>query len=379
MNVTIAEETKRIAEETMKDSTSMKTIAALTMLFLPGTFVSAVLGMNFFNGEGNTFKVNHLWWVYLVATIPLTLIVLGAWYWWVCRERAKRRAEDEEKRKPFVNVPQDASSPESSSHFTEKVGANRPLNTSNGDMKFHTHSTKSSRPTPPTTLQQNSSSFLGPSPKYPRHMSTQSGGDVGNTALQLESLRRTAQSNAVARPNYYSAPGPMPQQQSYPGPAPVTRPYDAASIEAQRKALESYRAAASGGEPLMSSDPNPEKTKNDDGNSNNSATDLTRVMEMLDPSSSSYMSYDEVVKFIDSSQNITDTDKATLKYYALNTRTATTAVPRRTSHASPASSTSSVLKFAARSASIETASRINRPKNDGRPLSETDLPSGRKE
>lgn len=39
-NLEIANTTKDIAEKTRNDSSSMITVAALTMLFLPGTFVS---------------------------------------------------------------------------------------------------------------------------------------------------------------------------------------------------------------------------------------------------------------------------------------------------------------------------------------------------
>lgn len=39
-NIDIANTSKRIAEEAKRDSSSMITIAAMTMLFLPGTFVS---------------------------------------------------------------------------------------------------------------------------------------------------------------------------------------------------------------------------------------------------------------------------------------------------------------------------------------------------
>ncbi len=40
INIDIARTSKAIAEETKRDSSSMITIAAVTMLFLPGTFVS---------------------------------------------------------------------------------------------------------------------------------------------------------------------------------------------------------------------------------------------------------------------------------------------------------------------------------------------------
>lgn len=40
INKRIAEQSKQIALETRRDSEAMKTIAILTVLFLPGTFVS---------------------------------------------------------------------------------------------------------------------------------------------------------------------------------------------------------------------------------------------------------------------------------------------------------------------------------------------------
>ena len=43
INIEIAKTSKQIAEATLKDSSSMITIAAMTMLFLPGTFVSVSL------------------------------------------------------------------------------------------------------------------------------------------------------------------------------------------------------------------------------------------------------------------------------------------------------------------------------------------------
>lgn len=40
INIEIANTSKRIAEATLRDSSSMITIATMTMIFLPGTFVS---------------------------------------------------------------------------------------------------------------------------------------------------------------------------------------------------------------------------------------------------------------------------------------------------------------------------------------------------
>ena len=46
MNLRIAAQSANIASETRKDSTSMKIIAAVTLLYLPPTFVCSLFGTN---------------------------------------------------------------------------------------------------------------------------------------------------------------------------------------------------------------------------------------------------------------------------------------------------------------------------------------------
>lgn len=98
-NISIAEASRRIAFETKRDSDAMKTIAALTMVFLPATFVATLFGMVFFTTEsssGSGFRVNSLWWIYLAVTIPLTMLTVGVWLgwlWWVRRRRVKDEEE----------------------------------------------------------------------------------------------------------------------------------------------------------------------------------------------------------------------------------------------------------------------------------------------
>ena len=68
----------------------MKTIATLTMLFLPATFVSSLFGTNFFalqsspaGDGGTTFLVSEIWWVYVATAVPLTGFVALVWVWWM--------------------------------------------------------------------------------------------------------------------------------------------------------------------------------------------------------------------------------------------------------------------------------------------------------
>lgn len=62
----------------------MKTIAALTTLFLPGTFLSSVFSMS------NVMLNDVKWWLYVALAVPLTLVVVGSWGVWHMRGWANR-------------------------------------------------------------------------------------------------------------------------------------------------------------------------------------------------------------------------------------------------------------------------------------------------
>lgn len=89
-NMQIAESSRRIAEATMSDSASMKTIAILTMVFLPGTAVASFFSMTMFNWSADSGQsLASVWlWVYFVAAVPLTAVVLAVW--WVCTKRREK-------------------------------------------------------------------------------------------------------------------------------------------------------------------------------------------------------------------------------------------------------------------------------------------------
>ncbi|KDR80212.1 hypothetical protein GALMADRAFT_242505 [Galerina marginata CBS 339.88] len=82
-NLDIAKLTSKIAVFTQQDSSSMITMASVTMFFLPGTFVSALFSMVFFNTDGNnSLSVGPQWWLFPAITIPLTLLVFAIWLLW---------------------------------------------------------------------------------------------------------------------------------------------------------------------------------------------------------------------------------------------------------------------------------------------------------
>ncbi|KAE8453913.1 hypothetical protein EG329_007689 [Mollisiaceae sp. DMI_Dod_QoI] len=88
-----------IAEDTRRDSSSMKTIAVLTLFFLPATATASVFGMSMFDWKAKTGDtvVSRRFWIYIVVAIPLTLVVLFAWlvwFWWGLKKYEKKRGND---------------------------------------------------------------------------------------------------------------------------------------------------------------------------------------------------------------------------------------------------------------------------------------------
>lgn len=67
----------QISQSMKQDSTSMNAIAALTMAFLPGTFVATVVSAGVFGGAIQGARV---WWVWVSITVPVTLAVLVCWW-----------------------------------------------------------------------------------------------------------------------------------------------------------------------------------------------------------------------------------------------------------------------------------------------------------
>jgi hypothetical protein len=99
----------RMAVASSRDSSSMKALAVITAIFLPGEFIGTLFGMSMFDWLGpdeedgddktgpmdETVKVNRFgenFWYYWATAIPLTVLILFAWRaWWVTQDRYFRR------------------------------------------------------------------------------------------------------------------------------------------------------------------------------------------------------------------------------------------------------------------------------------------------
>lgn len=102
----------RMAVASSRDSSSMKALAVITAIFLPGEFLGTLFGMSMFdwlgpeendddsgakkggesNGQGNITRFGQHFWPYWATAIPLTFVILCIWRaWWVAQDRYFRR------------------------------------------------------------------------------------------------------------------------------------------------------------------------------------------------------------------------------------------------------------------------------------------------
>ncbi|KIW07759.1 uncharacterized protein PV09_01687 [Verruconis gallopava] len=79
----IADESKTIAVETRRDSTSMKTIAGLTMVYLPSTFIATIFSTGFFRFTSDSSSaqlvVNNNIWKFICICLLFTIITVVVW------------------------------------------------------------------------------------------------------------------------------------------------------------------------------------------------------------------------------------------------------------------------------------------------------------
>ncbi|PVH94309.1 hypothetical protein DM02DRAFT_693534 [Periconia macrospinosa] len=88
---------EKVGLQAMHESASMRAIAIVSMLFLPGTFVCGILGTNLFSAEesgsgrnlGTRFKVSSQWWILLATMIPLTGLTFIIWVVWRSRTESQ--------------------------------------------------------------------------------------------------------------------------------------------------------------------------------------------------------------------------------------------------------------------------------------------------
>ena len=96
----MAEDSRTLASASKDDSTAMKTIAAVTIVFLPGTFIAALFAMPLFQWDavGDNKVVSNRFWIYWAVTVPLTFLTLLFWVLWTKRQARMHRSSDKRAR-----------------------------------------------------------------------------------------------------------------------------------------------------------------------------------------------------------------------------------------------------------------------------------------
>ncbi|KAK8122930.1 hypothetical protein PG984_011600 [Apiospora sp. TS-2023a] len=89
LNAEIAIQQHILANASKRDSASMKTLTMLGAVFLPGTFLSSMFSMPFFEFHDMSGPVSRSLWIYIVLTVPLTGLVVLIW-WWIDQRMARR-------------------------------------------------------------------------------------------------------------------------------------------------------------------------------------------------------------------------------------------------------------------------------------------------
>ncbi|RFU76062.1 cora-like mg2+ transporter domain-containing [Trichoderma arundinaceum] len=64
------------------DSSSMRTISVIGLLFLPAAFIATLFSTSFFNFDAPTgiWKLSDQFWIYWVVTIPVTALTIFLWF-----------------------------------------------------------------------------------------------------------------------------------------------------------------------------------------------------------------------------------------------------------------------------------------------------------
>ncbi|PYH43991.1 uncharacterized protein BP01DRAFT_299882 [Aspergillus saccharolyticus JOP 1030-1] len=85
----------KLGTESFDDSSTVKSMTLVTLIYLPASFVSSILGMNLFDFDGGDeknggFTISNQFWIFVVIAVPLTLLTLLSWYLFTRRTKKAR-------------------------------------------------------------------------------------------------------------------------------------------------------------------------------------------------------------------------------------------------------------------------------------------------
>ncbi|KAI1121220.1 hypothetical protein F5Y10DRAFT_256733 [Nemania abortiva] len=89
----------QIGRATQSDSVTMKTIAFVTLAFLPPTFVSAIFSMSFFNYSAESgWAISDKFWLYWAFAVPITVLTVIVWYCYLWQHNGSASPGDGKRR-----------------------------------------------------------------------------------------------------------------------------------------------------------------------------------------------------------------------------------------------------------------------------------------
>lgn len=83
----LSERMHALTEKGTQDAAAIKVLTILTLIYLPATVVSNFFSTSFVNLQTSPGMSNHVvvssdWWIFVAASVPLTLFTLYTWWVW---------------------------------------------------------------------------------------------------------------------------------------------------------------------------------------------------------------------------------------------------------------------------------------------------------
>ncbi|KAK3374732.1 hypothetical protein B0H63DRAFT_526029 [Podospora didyma] len=95
-NLFVAVRSAKIADITKHDSYAMKTLAVMSLIFLPGAWMASLFAMPLFDwkaADGESV-LQPKFWVYWAFTAPITIALLIAWFVWLKMHETMKQDDD---------------------------------------------------------------------------------------------------------------------------------------------------------------------------------------------------------------------------------------------------------------------------------------------
>jgi hypothetical protein len=79
VNLSVAEDSRQISSAALLDSRAMRTIAVVTLLFLPPSLIASVYDAGIIDVGPKSIHVSKFWWTYFTSSVGLTSLVFAVW------------------------------------------------------------------------------------------------------------------------------------------------------------------------------------------------------------------------------------------------------------------------------------------------------------